>query len=393
MSHAAAAVDAVTPFRDHSRPRRLVKVGLWLAGITATLVVLDLLGVNVWGWITDFWDTLDEIPVQYIVAGLAVQTVQTTLTALAWFYILQAAYPNGGARYRDILAAYAAGVAMNGFLPANIGTFVSLLMYAALIAGATFAGVVGGMVVQKIFFTIAGTAVYLYLFISVSGSFSLQLGGIADHPVLAVVIIFGGAFMLFLLGRIFWRKLKGLWENAKQGGAILARPREYFLKVFLPSLGAWLAKCGVTAIFLAAYSIPVTIHSVMSVIGGNSLANTVSATPGGVGVNQAVNSIALSGVTDATTATNYSLGQQLIVTAWNVAFGIVLVVWALGWTGGKTLVEESYTGAKEKVAEQKQARALKKEAKRQESGRRRLFHRHTDGGVSEEVTPNGSRED
>ena len=67
---------------------------------------------------------MTSISIGYIVAGLTFQTVQTTLTALAWYYILVAGYPNGGVRYRDILAAYATGVAMNGFLPANIGTFV-----------------------------------------------------------------------------------------------------------------------------------------------------------------------------------------------------------------------------------------------------------------------------
>ncbi len=56
-----------------------------------------------------------------------------------------------------------------------------------------------------------------------------------------------------------------------------------------PSFGAWLAKLAVTGTFLAAYGIPVTFHTIMAVIGGNSLANTVSATPGGVGVNQAIN--------------------------------------------------------------------------------------------------------
>jgi len=397
MSH--AAVDAVTPFHDRSRARRLVKVGVWLVGVAVVLVLLNLAGVDVKGWVDHLWDTMREVSVGYIVAGLAVQTVQTTLTALAWFFILQAAYPEGGVRYREILAAYAAGVAMNGFLPANIGTFVALLMYTALIRGATFPGVLGGMVVQKIFFTVAGTAVYLYLFVSVSGSFSLQLGGIADHPVVTVVIVAGGAFLLFLLGRIFWRKLKGLWEKAKQGGAILARPRDYFLKVFLPSLGAWLAKLGVTAIFLAAYGIPVTIHSIMSVIGGNSLANTVSATPGGVGVNQAVNAAALRDYTDSATATAYSVGQQLIVTAWNVLFGAALVVWALGWAGGRTLVEESYAGAKVKVAEQKEARATKKEAKREERKRGReeksprFRRRHPDGGVGEEVAQNRSEDE
>jgi uncharacterized membrane protein YbhN (UPF0104 family) len=167
-----------------------------------------------------------------------------------------------------------------------------------------------------------------------------------------------------ILARIFWKRLKGLWEKAKEGGAILAEPREYVIKVLLPSFGAWLAKLGVTAVFLAAYAIPVTFHSVMSVIGGNSLANTVSATPGGVGINQAVNAAALDSVTDTATATAYSLGQQLAVTAWNIAFAVVVVVWAFGWTGGKLLVSQSYEDAKVKAAEQKEQRAQKKAEKR-----------------------------
>jgi uncharacterized membrane protein YbhN (UPF0104 family) len=369
MTH--AAVDAVTPFHDGSRWRRLVKVGCWIVGIAIVVVLLDLLGVNVRGWLHDWWHSIKDIPAQYIVAGVAVQTVQTTLTALAWFFILVAAYPDGGVRYREILAAYAAGVAMNGFLPANIGTLVSLLMYVALIRGATFPGVLGGMVVQKIFFTVAGTAVYLYLFISVAGSFSLELGGISDHPGLTVLIVVGGGILIAMLVRIFGHKLRGLWEKAKQGGAILARPRDYFLKVALPSFGAWLAKLVVIAIFLAAYSIPVTIHSVMSVVGGNSLANTVSATPGGVGVNQAVNVASLRDYTDSATATAYSVGQQLVITAWNIVFAVIIVVWALGWAGGKTLIGESYADAKEKVAEQKAERAAKKEEKREERRRER----------------------
>ena len=134
-----------------------------------------------------------------------------------------------------------------------------------------------------------------------------------------------------------------------QGGAILARPRRLRLRVALPSFGAWLAKLGVIAVFLAGYGITVTFHTVMSVMGGNSIANTVSVTPGGVGVNQAANVAALNDVTDAATATAYSLGQQLAITAWNIVFAIVLVIWAFGWTGGKLLVEQSYTDAKVKV--------------------------------------------
>jgi uncharacterized membrane protein YbhN (UPF0104 family) len=360
---AAERPSRLLPFRDPSRRRRLLKVGAWIAGTALVLLVLGLLGVDVRGWLGELWDALSDISLEYLLAGWVVQTVQTTFTALAWYFILRAGFPRAPVPYLHVLAAYAAGVALNGFLPANIGTFVMLLMFVALIPGASFAGVLGGMVVQKIFFTAAGLFVYIYLFASVAGSFELQLGFPHDHPFLTVVILLGGVFLLVLLGRIFWRKLSGLWAKAKQGGAILARPRDYFLKVALPSLVAWLAKLGVTAIFLAAYSIPVTFHTVMSVIGGNSLANTVSATPGGVGINQAINSISLSSVTDSTTATAYSLGQQLAVTAWNVAFAVVVVVWTFGWTGGKVLVGQSYDDAKVRVAEQKQQRAAKKEAK------------------------------
>ena len=187
-----------------------------------------------------------------------------------------------------------------------------------------------------------------------------------DHPGATVLIILGGLFLLVLLGRIFWRRLQGLWVKAKQGGAILARPRDYFLKVFLPELGAWLAKLAVTGIFLAGYGIPVTFHSIMSVIGGNSLANTVSATPGGVGVNQAVNTVALRDYADAATATAYSLGQQLAITVFNIVFATIFVVWAFGWTGGKLLVRQSYDDAKVKVAEQKEQRAAKKAAAKAE---------------------------
>jgi uncharacterized membrane protein YbhN (UPF0104 family) len=261
-----------------------------------------------------------------------------------------------------VLAAYAAGVALNGFLPANIGTVAMVLMFVAIIPGADLPGVLGGMVVQKIFFTVAGAFVYVYLFLSVPGSFELHLDGLHDHPVLFGAVVVGSVLLIVMLVRIFWRRLRGLWEKAKQGGAILARPREYAVRVVLPSFGAWLAKLAVIAVFLAGYGITVTFHTVMSVAGGNSIANTVSVTPGGVGVNQATNVAALSGVTDAATATAYSLGQQLAITAWNVAFALVVVTWAFGWTGGKVLVQQSYEDAKERVAEQKTQRQARKGA-------------------------------
>ncbi|HEY7561422.1 MAG TPA: lysylphosphatidylglycerol synthase transmembrane domain-containing protein [Gaiellaceae bacterium] len=365
----------VLPFNDPSRRRRLIKVGAWIAGVLVVVVILHLAGVDVIGWLQDLWDQIKEVPPGYIIGGLLAQTGVTFFAAVSYYGILSAAYP-GEASFMPILTAYAVGVAMNGFLPANIGTFVTLFLFVAIIPSCKFAGAFAAYLVQKIFFTIAGTFVYLYLFLSVPGSFDQNLGNLTDHPAAALLIVGGGIFLVVLLGRIFWKQVKKLWAQAKKGGVILSQPRRYFTRVFFPSFLSWLCKLLVIAIFLAAFAIPVTFESVMWVTGSGSLANVVSVTPGAIGITQATNALALStccGVPESTTV-DYSTAQQLITTAWNVLFAVVLVIWVFGWTGGKLLIGQSYADAKGKVAEEKQQRAAKREAKRAEmkSGEGRL---------------------
>src|SRR5262249_18989752 len=153
-------------------------------------------------------------------------------------------YP-GEVKLWPIVTAYAVGVAMNNFLPANIGTFVTLLMFVAIIPAATFGGSIAAYLVQKIFFTIAGTFVYLYLFLSVPGSFDLNLGNISAHPLFTILIVVGAGFLIVVVGRILWKHVKKLWDQAKEGGVILTRPREYMMRVFLPSFLSWLCKLAV----------------------------------------------------------------------------------------------------------------------------------------------------
>ena len=231
------AIAQVAPFHDPSRKSRLLKVAGWIIGTAVVIFILDFLGVDVIGWLQDLWTQIKAIPAGYIVAALLFQTAQTLLAGLSYYGILRAAYPGEGqVEFWPIVTAYAVGVAMNNFLPANIGTFATLIMFTAIIPAATFAGAIAAYLVQKIFFTIAGTFVYLYLFLSVPGSFNENLGNISENPVTTILILVGGAFLIVILGRIFWVQVKKLWEKAKQGGAILSRPKEYLLRVFLPSL-------------------------------------------------------------------------------------------------------------------------------------------------------------
>ena len=129
-----AALEPLAPSDEHPR-RRLARTVAWLVGILALLVALRIAGVDVWGWLEQLWETVTDISFVYIVLGCLFQALQTTLTALGWYGILRYAYP-GGVTYMEVLASYAVGVALNNYVPANMGTFVMLLMFVAVVRGA-----------------------------------------------------------------------------------------------------------------------------------------------------------------------------------------------------------------------------------------------------------------
>jgi uncharacterized membrane protein YbhN (UPF0104 family) len=391
MSEVALATPATEPDEPEHPRRRLTRIAVWVAVLLVLFGGLQLAGIDVWGWLQNLWDAVTEISIGYVVLGCLFQGAQTTLTALGWYGILRYAYP-GSVTYMAVLTSYAVGVALNNVVPANMGTFVSLLMYVAVVRGATFPGVLAGYVVQKIFYLIIGTLIYIYLFAHIAGSFDFQFGNekdaLSNHAVLALGIVGGAIFLLALLLRIFWAWFKKMWAKAKEGAAILGDLGAYVKLVLLPQMGGYAAKVGVIIVFLAAYQIPVNFGSVMSVLGSNQLANLLSLTPGGVGVNQAFNTFALDSYTDATTATAYSVGQQLVTTAFNIGLAIVLVAVVFGWSGGSKLVKDSYVGAKDKAAEMKDERHEKRQRARLERepnarrGLLRAFRRPGNAGES-----------
>jgi uncharacterized membrane protein YbhN (UPF0104 family) len=345
---------------------RLWHIAAWVAGVALALFVLNLLGIPVASWIHDLFKQIRAIPASAIVGGCILETLQTGFAALSWLTILRAAFPEAAIPFRPVLAAYAVAVALNGFLPANIGTLVMMLMLVTLIAGATFAAIFSGFIVQKIPFTVLSVAMYAYLFLTVRGSLKLELGFVSDHPGWAVVIVVAFVLLVVLLCRIFWRRADKLRDRVKTGGAILGQPRRFMVGVALPCVASFTARLGIVAVFLAAFSIPVSFHTVLAVTGANSVSSSLSVTPGGVGVTQALNVVVLQSVTTTSNATAYSVAQQLIISAYDVLFGLVLVCWVFGWTGGKELVRKSYADAGTKRRELQEQR----EARKAQRGRR-----------------------
>ena len=346
--------------RGHVHLRRLL---IWAVLIVVIGAAADLLGWDIRGWFSNLWDTITEISAAYVIAGVALKTVQTTLTAYAWYAILRYAYPT--ASFKVVLACYATSVALNGFLPANIGTFVMLLMFTTIIAGATFSGRARRLRRREDLLH-ADRRVHLPV--------PLPLGRrLVRHQVrLRARAAVGdrdpparrGLPDLPADPRASGRRSSTGGTTPRRAAASSSEPRKYFVRVFAPSLLGWIASLGVMAVFLAAYDIPVSFDTLMRLAGGNSIANVTSVTPGGAGVNQAFNVASLNGITDATTATAYSVAQQLVTTAWNILFAILLVVWVFGWTGGKELVSELLRGREDegRRAEGRPCRAQRGEA-------------------------------
>ena len=71
MSEAAVSAGPLAPERPSKR-RRVAKIVSWIVGLVVLLALLHLAGVDVWGWLSELWDTVTEISFVYIVLGLPV---------------------------------------------------------------------------------------------------------------------------------------------------------------------------------------------------------------------------------------------------------------------------------------------------------------------------------
>ena len=65
--------EAAVTLERPSKRRRIVKIVAWVAGLVVVLALLHLAGVDVWGWLTQLWDTVIEISLVYIVLGCIFQ--------------------------------------------------------------------------------------------------------------------------------------------------------------------------------------------------------------------------------------------------------------------------------------------------------------------------------
>jgi uncharacterized membrane protein YbhN (UPF0104 family) len=286
------------------------------------------------GWLADVATQVGSVSALLLVLALALQSGQTVLNATAWWNVLRAAYPAAPPTYRQVLGAYGGGIALNVVLPAQGGTVAMLAFFRRRIADATVLGLLGAALVQSLFYLVAGGAVWAGLLATRPDIFHLKYAWLYNHPVLALAVALVGA----AVARIAWTRFRTRLAAVTEGGAILRTPRRFVWGVLALQFAAYVLRMGVFATFMRAYGIPVSLGTVLLLMGVSAVASTFSATPGGVGTQQALATVVLRSTASSQAVAGYSLGQQLILGAWDLLFGLVLLWSTIGLTAARDLV-------------------------------------------------------
>jgi uncharacterized membrane protein YbhN (UPF0104 family) len=288
-------------------------------------------------WVADVVHRIGDVPVYWLVLALALKTVESALIGLTWRNILRAAYPKADLSFKTAWGASQGGTAINAVAPAQAGTATMIGIFRSSIPGSSVAGVTAATVVQALFFTVASILLVIaVIFIrpnTVSkGSPSDETGGfLASHPVLIPLIAVAILAVLYFAWPKLKPKLVGQWHKIKEGAAIFRDWRRYAREVAAPSAASYGCRIGVSVVFMAAFSVPVTVFTVLVVAASHTLSNLFAITPGGVGQTQALDIATLRHYASTSNVAAFSITQDSVLTLWNVVLGIAVALWAFGF--------------------------------------------------------------
>jgi uncharacterized membrane protein YbhN (UPF0104 family) len=310
--------------------------------MTASLLV-GVLG-HLWGWLTNVVARIGDISFYWLLLALALKTAESAFIALGWRNILDAAYPRAKLPFKTAWGASQGGTAINAVAPAQAGTAAMIGIFRASIPGASVAGVASAAVVQSLFFTAASVLIVICVAVfrphTVSkGSPSNEIGGfLASHPV--IVPLVAGLVVVALI--VLWPRLKprlsSTWHKIRQGAAIFSDRRRYASDVALPSAASYGCRIGVNVVFMAAFGLPVTAFTIFLIASSHMLSGLFAITPGGVGQTQALDLATLRGSASSHDIAAFSVTQDAVMTIWNVVLGVIVMVWAFGFSQTKELV-------------------------------------------------------
>jgi uncharacterized membrane protein YbhN (UPF0104 family) len=262
-----------------------------------------------------------ELDGRYLALALLLQLATLAFRALAWRGVLAAAYPETRIPVFGIGCAYAAGVALNAFVPARGGEGAKVALARSQIPGSSVATIAASLSVVLVADAILGAGLMATLW-SLGSAPALPsppaIGGLPLAAGLLALVVVGTS----LLAAARVRELGSRFLTAAaRGFSVLRSPWTYASTVLPFQLAAWACRIAVVYLVLHAFRVDAGLETAVVLVVFTGLSTAVPV-PGGAGSQQVLAAYALQGVVSTAGAISFSLSMQAGVTAVNTAVGL-----------------------------------------------------------------------
>jgi uncharacterized membrane protein YbhN (UPF0104 family) len=255
---------------------------------------------------------------RFLALALTLQLTTLACRSLAWRNVLAAAYPGRQIPVFSLGCAYAAGIALNAYLPARGGEGAKVALARAQIPGSSVPTIAASLTVLLIVDAVFGASLIAALWAT---GVLPKLPSVPAPGVAAVAAAVAAIVVLCLITRRYRAGVRRFLESAAQGLAIMRSPWLYVRSVLPFQLGAWACRIGVVYFVLQAFRIEAGLETALLVVVLSGLSTAVPV-PGGAGSQQILATYALQGVISTAAAVSFSVSMQIGVTAVNTAVGL-----------------------------------------------------------------------
>jgi uncharacterized membrane protein YbhN (UPF0104 family) len=262
-----------------------------------------------------------ELDWRLLAAALTLQLANVACRGVCWRNILAAAYPQQRLPVVSLGCAYAAGMALNAYLPARGGECAKVGLARMQIPGSCVPTIASSLAVLLFLDLVFGTLLFIGLWATgvVPALPSVPSVGLAP---IALGVAAAALLSLALTARRTGDLIRSFLSAAAQGLAILRSPSRYARTVLPFQVTAWACRIGVVWLVLLAFGIEVGLATAMLVVVLNGLSAVVPV-PGGAGSQQVLATYALQGVISTAAAVSFSVSLQVGITALNTTLGLV----------------------------------------------------------------------
>lgn len=264
---------------------------------------------------TAFFDDLAGIDLSLLAIALCFHVTNTALRSVAWRAILAAAFPDAAITFRSAYGAMLAANGLNGLLPGRSGEAVRIAAIHHRHKDTTVAGSVATLAPESLvdIVVIASLAIWAVATHRIPGFSAAQPIGFAIAGVVAVPCL--------VVGAVARERLSRLRRRIAAGFAIVHMPRAYLVQVAIPQLAGWLCRCAAAYFVMLSFGLEPGLAQVLLVQVAATLSTLIPLTPGGVGAQQSLLVVFLSGLASTGALLSYATGAQAILTVFNALLG------------------------------------------------------------------------